>query len=285
MKKELRIKTIYRSSTIELALPPSISKYYSKHSVYVTFGRGPLQIIELDCGLYKPEPATTMTAGAHKRTLPQGFTYTTVCVSVSFSEMGWFETYGQGIKNRDHLVGILALSLDSRLFEEIVFDVHIEDGKTGLLHGFIPRDAGKLDEHALDKTSRIIDIFCTSPALDNRVRLCLRWYIRGITGKPNMDKFLSLWLALEVWAQSRNLSVIVDKIQTRLLPGYDKARVKAGLELARMFSRRGDLVHNGNDTYGEKEQKYVNLLENILEECLRHDLGLELKEVLDYRVS
>lgn len=285
MTKELRIKTIYRSSTIELALPPSISKYYSKNSVYVTFGRGPLEIFELDCGLYMPESAATMSASAHKRTLPPGFTYTTVCVSVPFGEMDWFKTYGQGIKNRDHLVGILALSLDSRLFEEIVFDVHVEDGKTGLLHCFIPRASGQLDEHALDKTNRIIDIYNSSPVLDERVRLCLRWYLKGITGEPNIDKFLALWLALELWAQSKNPNIIADKIQTSLLTGYDKAIVKAGLELGQMFGRRGELVHNGNYMYGKKEQKYVTRLENILEECLRHDLGLELKEVLDNQLS
>lgn len=248
----------------------------------MTFGNGPVTIPELDIGLYKPEPAISMSASVQKRTLPRGFTYTTVGVSVSFSEMDWFKTYGQVINNRDHLVGILALSLDSRLFEEKVFEGHKEDGNIAILHGYTSRASGQFDEAALAKTNGLIDTFHTSPALDNRVRLCLHWYLRGIMGKPNMDKFLSLWLALEVWSQSWHINDIVDKIQTRLLPGYDKARVKAGLELGQMFGRRADLVHNGDATYGEKEQKYVNRLENILEECLRHDLGLELKEVLDY---
>lgn len=117
--------------------------------------------------------------------------------------------------------------------------------------------------------------------------LALRWYWKAVQERQDVDKYIALWIALEMLVTNEKAKNVVnltrDFLQRNLLPQFDKGVVKQRLEIGELYDLRRDIVHYGLNELPEEKADCLDRLQEIVEEIIRCDLGLASKgEILKY---
>jgi hypothetical protein len=109
-----------------------------------------------------------------------------------------------------------------------------------------------------------------------------RLYIRQAGWPPSEEKFLWLWMMLEVHPMRNTTDIrpLVQFFADRL--GRPEAETKSRLELGKLFGVRSDLVHNGTFPSDHKTVgQLLNKLEKCCVEAIRALLGYPYEGALD----
>lgn len=114
-----------------------------------------------------------------------------------------------------------------------------------------------------------------NPESRERFRLCSRWYRRGMDSLNQIDRYLSLFIALEVFPATATTDVpgsVQDFLYEHLGRKYDKRFIKETLRLGPITGLRADIVHKGKASVAREEMdefsKKLDLLEEVTRECL-----------------
>lgn len=111
--------------------------------------------------------------------------------------------------------------------------------------------------------------------------LALRWYWKATQQRRDVDKYIALWIALEILVTNGRGNNVVnlarDFLQRSLLSHFDKGVIKQKLKLGGLYGLRRDIVHNGLNRLPEEKADYLNRLQEIVEETIRCNLGLASK--------
>lgn len=116
------------------------------------------------------------------------------------------------------------------------------------------------------------------PPLDRqRLRLMSRWYRRARETLNRVDKFLFLYVAIEVFPASGRSDVseaVRDFLVQRVFPDLDPPEIKARLMLGPITGLRAEIVHDGKSSIGADEQKAFSEKLERLEAVARECMGL-----------
>jgi len=111
--------------------------------------------------------------------------------------------------------------------------------------------------------------------------LALRWYWKAVQERQDVDKYIALWIALEILVTKEKAKNVVnltrDFLQRNILPQFDKGVVKQRLEIGELYDLRRDIVHYGLNKLPEEKADYLDRLQEIVEEIIRCNLGLASK--------
>lgn len=112
----------------------------------------------------------------------------------------------------------------------------------------------------------------------DRLLLSLRWYWKAVQERRDVDKYIALWIALEVLVTKGKENNVVDLtrdfLQRGLLPQFDKGVVKQRLKIGALYGLRKDIVHNGLNRLPEERSDYLDRLQEIVQEIIRCNLSL-----------
>lgn len=115
----------------------------------------------------------------------------------------------------------------------------------------------------------------------NPLLLALRWYWKAVQERQDVDKYIALWIALEILVTKEKAKNVVnltrDFLQRNILPQFDKGVVKQRLEIGELYDLRRDIVHYGLNKLPEEKADYLDRLQEIVEEIIRCNLGLASK--------
>jgi len=106
----------------------------------------------------------------------------------------------------------------------------------------------------------------------------LHWWALGKRESDNIDRFIKLWIALEVLVEGRGKKVVnkVKEDLRKLYPYFDQTN---GNELVgKIYGMRGDIVHKGFRDPRDVMEKTLQL-ETIFEDLLNLHLNTKFKEL------
>jgi hypothetical protein len=126
----------------------------------------------------------------------------------------------------------------------------------------------------------------------SRVRLMSRWYRRAQETLNQVDKFLYLYVVIEVYPAAGETDVprfVRDYLGVNAFPNIDKSIVKDRLKLGRITGFRASIVHDGKESISEGEatefRELLKILECVAYECLNLASGRSYQGSLDEWVS
>lgn len=152
--------------------------------------------------------------------------------------------------------------------------------------------SGHRDEVPADVAQQLADfdraLSAQSEATRERFRLAARWYAHGQFAENVVDRLLSWFTSLEVHPASNTTDVaraVCDYLILKEFPQIASVDLKSRLQLGRITSMRGDVIHNGRAHLSMQEEseylEHLKILDAIVRTCLRLLAGLPAAGALD----
>jgi hypothetical protein len=195
----------------------------------------------------------------------------------------------EGRRKVEPLLSIIRLLLGKRPLDERMLEDVLEIGekpKYTVASPFVRMETNfPIERYDITQINELED---ASHGLENlaapdreRLLLALRWYWKADQERRDVDKYIALWIALEILVTKGEESKVVDLtrdfLQSSLLSQFDKGVIKQKLKLGGLYGLRRDIVHNGLNRLPEEKADYLNRLQEIVEEIIRCNLGLASK--------
>jgi len=198
----------------------------------------------------------------------------------------------EGRQKIEPLLSTIRLLLGGRPLDERMLEDVLEIGQKPKYTGVTPsvRIESNFPIERYDVT-RINELKDALSSLENlaaaerdRLLLALRWHWKAMQERPDVDKYIALWIALEILVtkgeEGKVVNLARDFLQTSLLPQFDKGVVKQELKIGELYGLRKDIVHNGLNRLPEEKADYLERLQEIVEEIIRCNLSLASKDSL-----
>jgi len=142
-------------------------------------------------------------------------------------------------------------------------------------------------ESSEEVAKNLENVFVRVKGIDSRERsrlqLAARWFRRGHEASNEIDKFLFLWTALEVYPGKGNTDIVknVSEVVAALAgSAVTVQEVKAQLEIGRLYGKRSEIVHKGQAFVEEERreafEKQLEKLHSIVVACLRSLAGIDI---------
>jgi hypothetical protein len=126
------------------------------------------------------------------------------------------------------------------------------------------------------------------PERRSRFELASRWYMRGVDADSPIDRFLFLFIALEVYPATDTTDVVravTELVNREVAPSLSSADVKERIGIGRIFGIRSDIVHFGlavvDVTRSPDFDRRLQQLEAIAQVCMRVLAGMPPGTALD----
>lgn len=123
---------------------------------------------------------------------------------------------------------------------------------------------------------------CDSLSTENRARFRIssRWFQKGMHTLNEIDKFLSLFIVLEIYPSFGSTDVpgkVCDWIGNELKERVSSELIKENLSLGRITGLRADIVHNGVSVVSMSKAKvpndFIHIMEVLARLSIKHQLG------------
>lgn len=145
----------------------------------------------------------------------------------------------------------------------------------------------KLRSLAQELCERHSEIANLSPHDRGRFRLASRWFFKSLQTYDLVDKFLSLYVALEVHPAANTSDVpmaLRDYLRANLFPALTASEIKVRLQLGQLAGYRAKIVHDGlvdlDDTSGKELTGHIRRAEAMVRACLGVLIGLPDPDLL-----
>jgi len=189
------------------------------------------------------------------------------------------------------IVALFNLRYD-QIIAERVFEGAINKGNAGVFVQEGPftltaQPSREASEIVGQLTSDLRSVASLTAERRNRFRLGARWYRRGHGSVNPIDKFLSLWTALEVYPGEGDPDVVglVVGLLSSVYPDVPREELKARIGIGRIAGLRGDIVHQGKAFVARDDEEsfsdHLKRLAAIAATCLRMLASLEAGTDLD----
>lgn len=137
------------------------------------------------------------------------------------------------------------------------------------------------------ETIKFVDSIVDSD-IKSHYQLCSRWFWKGHETINQVDKFLSWYIALEIYPALGSADVpnsLRDYLHKNIFPNVEPNRVKERLQLGKMAGLRAEIAHRGlsilNESKISQPDALLDKLEAVLRVVLRQLAGREYDESLD----
>ena len=292
-------ETIYRTLTVtlpKLDLPSPTIYRYESGDVRVVVHKGPFARQEIDFPKYVPSGSlSSLPVDIQTRQFNGGYLYTSVLVLTETDDgpagfpADLSGSSEQAAKATEPVVTALALQVDSNLFDEEVYRGWEVEGSSGPGPAPVPTLAKVPSESIATKFSLAHEALdaITAEDIEPPARLASRWYLRALS-EPLADSIrqaLDLWVALEILVKPNLTSKQLARyLRRHVLRDVEIETVLDRLMLKRVEQMRHDIVHRGIVSMSGEHAALVELLRQIVEECLRVSLGFRPSGVLRDRL-
>lgn len=108
-----------------------------------------------------------------------------------------------------------------------------------------------------------------------RFKLASRWFQKGLQSANEIDRFLSLYVALEVYPSADSADVpgrVCTFVKTHLHPEHSLADIKSALSLGRIAGLRAEVVHDGLSSVSASRSSVPSDFMEIIEAVVRASL-------------
>lgn len=174
--------------------------------------------------------------------------------------------------------------LDERMLEDVL-EIAQKPKYTGVTPSVRIESNFPIERYDVTRINELKDALSSlenlASAERDRLLLALRWYWKAVQERRDVDKYIALWIALEVLVTREKQNNVVNRtrdfLQRSLLPQFDKGEVKQKLKIGELYGLRKRIVHKGLNRLPEEERGYLDRLQELVEEITRCNLGLASK--------
>lgn len=130
----------------------------------------------------------------------------------------------------------------------------------------------QFDDESVEQIRRAIAHLQMMPANERSKReLALRWFWKALHEQDDVDKFLSYWIALEIFPMAgAHKPKLIAKFLADKLPGdFPPGDIERKLKIGQLFQIRGQIVKDGLRSFPALFRGFITVVYEITREVLR----------------